>query len=112
MKDLLTYRGYHAKISFDAEDMIFVGTVLGLRYSLHFHGTTIQELVSMFHQSIDNYLDMCRALGKSPDKEFKGTFNVRVDPDLQRRASEAALQQGVTLNQDVQSALEQAVSRA
>ena len=32
--------------------------------------------------------------------------------NLVRRASEAALQQGVTLNQYVQSALEQAVSRA
>ena len=93
MKDTLEYKGYHAKIAFDAEDMIFVGEVFGIRDSLNFYGTTIEEVVEMFHQSIDNYLQMCKDLGKIPDKEFRGTFNVRITPDLHRQAALAALTQ-------------------
>lgn len=109
MKRMLSYKGYHAKIEFDADDMIFVGEVFGIQDSLNFHGTSIVELEEMFHQSIDNYLEMCAFLGKSPDKEYKGSFNVRINPDLHRKASEKAQQMGITLNQYVETAIIEAV---
>ena len=99
MKNMLEYKNYHAKIEFDEEDMLFVGEVFGIQDSLNFHGTTIEELVENFHQSIDNYLEMCRELGRKPDKEFKGSFNVRIDQELHRKAAFAADRNGMTLNQ-------------
>jgi predicted HicB family RNase H-like nuclease len=60
----------------------------------------------MFHQSIDNYLQMCANTGKTPDKEFKGTFNIRISPELHRGISLQAAQQGISLNQYVLNALE------
>ena len=99
MKNMLEYKDYHAKIEFDKEDMLFVGSVFGIQDSLNFHGTTIQELVDNFHQSIDNYLEMCQEFGRKPDKEFKGSFNVRIDQELHREAAFAADRSGMTLNQ-------------
>lgn len=111
MKNMLEYKGYHAKIDFDEEDMLFVGSVFGIQDSLNFHGTTISELVDSFHQSIDNYLEMCEEFGRKPDKEFKGSFNVRIDPELHREAAFAADRRGMTLNQYVEKAIRSAVSK-
>lgn len=111
MKNMLEYKGYHAKIEFDEEDMLFVGSVFGIQDSLNFHGTTIQDLVDNFHQGIDNYLEMCEEFGRKPDKEFKGSFNVRIDQELHREAAFAADRSGMTLNQYVEKAIRSAVSK-
>lgn len=111
MGNMLTYKGYHAAIEFDQEDMLLVGEVFGIQDSLNFHGRSVEEVEEMFHQSIDNYLALCAELGKQPDKEFKGSFNVRIDPGLHRAAALAAKQRGVTLNEYVETAIRDAVSR-
>lgn len=110
MNSMLEYKGYHARVEFDAEDMILVGTVFGVRDSLNFHGKDIDEITEMFHQSIDNYLELCAELGKQPDKEYKGSFNVRIDPELHRRAALEAERGHMPLNQYVERAIRAAVS--
>ena len=57
MSKMMKYHGYHAKIEFDCEDVIFVGKVCGIKDSLNFHGTSVVEIEEMFHQSVD-YLQM------------------------------------------------------
>ena len=106
MSKMMAYKDYHAQIEFDAEDDIFVGKVFGISDSLNFHGTSVNELETMFHQSVDNYLQMCAETGKIPDKEFKGSFNVRITPELHRQIAVYAAQEGITLNQYVVRALE------
>ena len=78
MSSMLEYKGYHATVEYDAEDDIFVGEVFGIADSLNFHGTSVEELKAMFRQSIDNYLELCKQIGKNPEKEFRGSFNVRI----------------------------------
>ena len=60
----------------------------------------------MFHQSIDNYLELCKQIGKNPEKEFRGSFNVRISPELHRKAALEAEKQKITLNQYVLRAIE------
>ena len=81
---MMEYKGYHASIRYSDEDKLFVGEVIGINDSLGFHGSSVDELEQMFHQSIDNYLDMCAEFGKAPDKEYKGQFNVRIPSNLHR----------------------------
>lgn len=109
MGSMLEYNGYHASIQYDAEDNIFVGEVFGITDSLNFHGSSIDELKQMFAQCIDNYLELCQTIGKEPDKEFKGTFNVRISPELHRRAALEAAQKNMTLNQYVSKAISDSV---
>ncbi len=105
MSSMLEYKGYHASVEYDAEDNIFVGEVFGINDSLNFHGTSVDELKEMFEQCIDNYLDLCEKIGKKPDKEFKGTFNVRITPELHKKAALEAAKQKITLNQYVMRAI-------
>lgn len=63
----------------------------------------------MFEQCIDNFLELCRKTGKNPDKEFKGSFNVRLAPELHRKAAIAAKKRRLTLNQYVTEAIYRSV---
>jgi len=110
MNTMMEYKDYHATISYDAEENIFVGEVFGINDSLNFHGTTVEELTEAFHQSIDNYLALCEKFGKVPEKEFKGTFNVRITPELHRRAALEAARERISLNQFVAGAIEERCS--
>lgn len=112
MSKMMEYNGYHAQIEYDSEDGIFVGKVYGIVDSLNFHGTSVAELEEMFHQSIDNYLEMCAETGKTPDREFKGTFNIRITPELHRDISLQAAQEGISLNQYVLKTLEKSLPSA
>ena len=62
------YKGYKAKIKFDQEDNIFTGEVEGIKDSLNFYGNSVEEAKKMFHQSIDNYLDICKDIQKEPEE--------------------------------------------
>ena len=110
-KTMLEYNGYHASVEFDAEDKIFVGEVFGITDSLNFHGESVSELEEMFKQCIDNYLEVCEKIGKEPDKEFKGSFNVRITPELHKRAALEAANQKITLNQYVLNAIENSLGK-
>ena len=105
----MEYKGYHAAIEYDAEDNIFIGEVFGLADSLNFCGTPIGELQEMFEQSIDNYLELCAKIGKQPEKEFKGSFNVRIPKEMHKRAALEAAKQKITLNQYVTQAIQKAI---
>jgi predicted HicB family RNase H-like nuclease len=56
-----------------------------------------------------DYIETCRKSGKTPDKEFKGSFNVRVKPDLHRLAMAKPKAARISLNQLVERALEREV---
>lgn len=111
MNSMLEYKGYHALIEFDADDNIFVGEVFGITDSLNFHGTTVEELKQMFEQSIENYLELCKKTGKAPDKEFRGTFNVRIPRELHQKAALAAAKEKITLNQYVLKAIDRSFEK-
>ena len=108
--NLLEYKGYHAKISFDAQDALFIGEVFGINDSLNFHGASVAELKNAFHHCIDNYLDVCKKFQKNPDKEFKGTFNIRIPSDLHRKLALEATMHDVSLNQFIKDVLTQATT--
>ncbi|MBP5305707.1 MAG: type II toxin-antitoxin system HicB family antitoxin, partial [Lachnospiraceae bacterium] len=99
MSSLMEYKGYHAKIEYDNDDEIFVGHVLGLTDSLNFHGESIKEFNSSMRDCIDNYLDYCKKIGKEPEKEFKGSFNIRIKPEQHKRIALYAAGLGITINQ-------------
>lgn len=110
MANTLKYRGYHGQIEFSAEDNLFIGHVIGIQDSLNFHGSSIDEITSSFHDCIDGYLEMCKAFGREPDKEYKGSFNVRISPQLHRSAAIQAEAAGKSLNQFIQEAIEEKLS--
>lgn len=105
MNKPMEYKGYHAKVEYSDEDKTFVGRVLGVNDVLVFEGDTVQEITEMFHNSIDDYLAVCAEIGKKPEREYKGSFNVRLSPELHKQAFLAAEGNNMTLNQFVVNAV-------
>jgi predicted HicB family RNase H-like nuclease len=104
----LTYKGYSARIEFDAEDMIFFGRIAGIRDGVTFHAETVAELVAAFHEAVDDYIETCAKIGKTPQRPYSGKMMFRVDPDVHRKAAIAAELAGKSLNQWAEEALERA----
>src|SRR4051794_2984150 len=69
------------------------------------------EAQAAFEQLVDEYILACQEDGTEPCKPFKGSFNVRVTPELHRRAAMAAADEGVSLNSWIQSAIETNLER-
>lgn len=99
MKNYMEYKGYRGTISYCGEDRILYGKVLGTKDSISYEGESVSALESDFHAAVDDYLEVCKETGKSPSKEFKGSFNVRVTPELHRSAYFYAHENGLTLNE-------------
>ena len=95
---MMTYKGYSAKVEFDDDAMIFHGEVIGIRDVVTFQGKTVNELKKAFHDSVDDYLDMCQSRGEEPEKPFSGKFVVRVSPEVHRKIYVAAKRGGQSIN--------------
>lgn len=106
----LSYKDYLAKVEFSVEDMLIIGQVIGLSDSLYFHAQSADQIEDMFHQCVDNYLEFCAEVGKTPERSYKGSFNVRVSEDLHRRSDFEATRRGISLNQFIAVALEHELS--
>ncbi|MBP5324064.1 MAG: type II toxin-antitoxin system HicB family antitoxin [Pseudobutyrivibrio sp.] len=109
--DMMKYKGYRATIGYDRVDKIFVGHVFGIKDSLNFYGRSVDELEEAFHDSIENYFEACAKFGKTPEKEFSGTFNIRTSPSIHEKASVYAAENGYTLNQVVTMAMEKFLAK-
>ncbi len=107
--NLLHYKGYSARPEYSVADRTFYGVVLGIGDLVDFSSDRAEELEHEFRQAVDDYLDFCREIGKEPQKEYKGTFNVRVSPELHRQAAMRAEEEDISLNRFVENALRNAL---
>ena len=109
MSNTMEYKGYVGSVEFSEEDGIFFGKVMGLRALLSYEGSTASELVADCRGAVDDYLALCAAEGTEPEKAYKGSFNIRITPELHRKAVIAAAARQMSLNSFVESSIERAV---
>ena len=109
--DLLRYKGYSARPEYSVEDQIFYGRILGISDLVDFQSENSKNLEAEFHKAVDDYLEFCAEIGKEPQKEYSGLFNVRIPPELHREISILAQSEGVTLNKAVEQAIRAMVQR-
>lgn len=109
MNNTMEYKGYVGSVEFSQEDCLFFGKVLGIRSLISYEGATARELLEDFHGAIDDYLDLCAQEESEPERAYKGSFNVRISPELHRQCVINALSQDQSLNAYVERALQNAV---
>lgn len=109
--NILSYKGYGARIEFDADDAIFFGRVAGINDVVGFHAETVSELVAAFHEAVDDYLTSCASISKTPDRACSGKLMLRVDPKIHAASLRAAELAGISLNQWSERVLADAVKR-
>jgi predicted HicB family RNase H-like nuclease len=105
MKSTLQHHGYDGSVEYSAEDKMLHGRVLGIRDMVSYGGASVRELERNFRNAVDEYLAFCEKRGKQPGKPFKGSFNVRLSPELHQRAARFAEEHEMKLNAVVQNAL-------
>lgn len=105
MKNMMEYKGYYARIEYSDEDECFFGTIAGIADVIIFEGNNPAELKTAFANAVEDYIDMCKRLGKEPQKAYKGSFNVRITPELHKRAVLSAMSAHISLNQLVERAV-------
>ncbi|GHV57020.1 hypothetical protein FACS189460_2850 [Deltaproteobacteria bacterium] len=110
MSSYLHYKNYVGNVQFSEDDAVFHGQVVGLKALLSFEGDSVSAITADFHNAVDEYLAYCAESGQTPEKPFKGSFNVRVGADLHRKAALAAAAQGVSLNTLVENAIRQYIN--
>ncbi len=111
----MKYRGFTANILYDEQDRIFFGHLYGTYDNVHFEGSSIDELESAFQEAVDDYLDYCKEMNRSPRRPpiqmpiDKITIAVAVSPQINKRAEEVAQERGVSLDVVVEDALSRTV---
>ncbi|MBQ0055784.1 MAG: type II toxin-antitoxin system HicB family antitoxin [Synergistaceae bacterium] len=109
MSSVMEYKGYVGSVEFSQEDAVFFGKVLGIRALISYEGKDAKGLIKDFHSAVDDYLSLCEAQNKAPEKAYKGSFNVRISPELHKQAAITAMAEQISLNSLVESSIRQFV---
>jgi predicted HicB family RNase H-like nuclease len=109
MRDMLKHKGYFGSVNYNSDDRIFYGKIEFIRALVSYEGRDADSLEAAFCEAVDDYLATCEKSGREPETSFKGSFNVRIAPELHERVMMAAKQQGMTLNRFIAETLSQAV---
>lgn len=107
MKDMMQFKEYFGSVHYDDENRIFFGKIEFVRALVSYEGTDAASLRSAFEEAVDDYLATCSKKGIEPEKPFKGSFNVRVGPEVHRKLAAAAARKGVSLNKYVSDLLKE-----
>jgi len=105
----LKYKDYLGSVDVSVADSCLHGKLQFIDDLITYEGQTLAELEQAFREAVDDYLAYCDETGQPACKTYKGTFNVRVAPELHKAAVHSATLAGVTLNEFVGLALSHAV---
>lgn len=106
MNNTIQYKGYVGSVEFSEEDRIFYGKVMGIRSLISYEGENAKELLENFHGAVDDYLETCQAEGKAPELAFKGSFNIRLSPELHKKLYIYTTAHRITMNKYIEETLE------
>lgn len=103
----VSYKGFQGSVEFE-DGALFV-RVLHIDDVLIAQFDSASEAQGALEGLVEAYLEDCIEIGKEPQRPFSGSFNVRVDKELHRRAAVAAADSGESLNAWVADAISQKV---
>lgn len=106
MNNVMKYKGYWAEVRYSDEDECFCGVIEGLKNdSISFEGTTVKELKKDFRDAIEDYLETCKQINKEPEKQCKGSLNVRLGVDLHNKAKIKSIEKNISINELIKEAI-------
>lgn len=109
MKNVLSYKDFLGSVHFSSEDDCFFGKIEGIDDLVTFEGQDVKALKRSFHEAVEDYIELCILTKKPLLKSYKGSFNIRIAPELHKKAVKKSLMLGISLNQLVQKAIEKEV---
>lgn len=105
MNNLLEYKGFFGNILYSGNDEVFHGEIIGINDHITFEGNSVKTLKKDFQEAVEDYLESCAELGKEPEKTYKGTFNIRINPELHKKLDIYSAAHNISLNSTVEEAI-------
>ena len=107
MSKTFKYNGHTGSSEVSIEDNCLYGKILFINDLITYEANTVPELKKAFEESVDDYLETCKEIGKDPDKSFTGSFNVRLGSQSHKIAALTAFEKEQTLNEYVRAAVDE-----
>ena len=106
MENYLKHKDYFGSVEFSSMDNILYGSIIGINDLVTYEAESVEELKKAFVESVEDYLETCNALGKEPNKFFKGVFNVRTSRAVHTYLAILAEKKKMKLNEVVNKAFD------
>ena len=103
--NMLKYKDFYGSVEYSAVDECFFGKIIGTTDLVTFEGKSVDNLKRAFAEAVEDYLVLCSEAGKEPQKHYKGSFNIRISPELHKAAAVIANKEGISLNAFVERAI-------
>ena len=111
MNNIIKYKSFIGSLNFSQNDKTFFGKIEGINDLITFEGKTVDDLIKAFHEAVNDYLEICKIKNIEPHKSFKGSFNIRIKPELHAQAYHAAKAMKISLNRFVQKSIENSLNK-
>ena len=105
----LRYKDFQGSVDFEDDRLII--RILHIDDLITTEIDSASKAQAAFAELVEDYLATCEELGKLPCRPFKGSFNVRVTPELHRQVAMAAAEFGESMNAWISKALEARIER-
>lgn len=106
----LRYKNFIGSVQFSDVDNVFFGKVEGINGLVNFEGETVCELRRSFEEAVDEYLETCEKGGVKVLKSYSGVLNVRISPEIHKKAAVLAAAKRTTINNIIKRAVEKEVN--
>jgi len=103
--NMLKYKDFYGSVEYSANDECFFGKIIGTADLVTFEGESVAKLKKAFSEAVEDYFLLCKEAGKDPQKTYKGSFNIRLSPELHRRTAILAKKRNMSLNSFVEKAI-------
>jgi predicted HicB family RNase H-like nuclease len=104
--DMMEYKNYLGSVHYSEKDQILYGKVEGIRALVSYEGNDISSLKRAFEEAVDDYIETCCKEGREQEVTFKGSFNIRIRPEIHRVIAMKAASRGVSLNKYIAEILD------
>lgn len=102
---IIKYKDYEGTAEINIDRKVCHGRILFIDDLVTYQADSPAQLETEFQAAVDDYLDTCALLNRTPQKPLKGQFNVRVSCEIHKAAALRATTDSVSLNEVVGRAL-------
>ncbi len=64
-----SYKGYIGSVAYSEKDQVFFARIEGINGLVNFEGVSVKESANAFHEAVDDYLDIKKALEDKVEQE-------------------------------------------
>lgn len=111
MSNTMEYKDYIGVVNYSSEDKCFYGKIATIDDLVTFEADTVKDLEAEFQNSVDDYLITCKRLNKTPQKTYKGSFNLRIDANLHKKIHALALKENLSINAFIGKTLKNTIDK-